>query len=240
VQTETPTPALKGVAFPPRPLPTAFFTQPPLQLAVALLGKVVMRRVEGTWLGCRIIETEAYYLDERASHSSLGRTPAREAMFMPAGTIYMYYSRGRPSLNVSAEGAGNAVLIKSGVAWRQDPEALALMRAGLERDKPTERICSGQTLLAEALHLQVEDWRGRQFDPERFYIGDDGYRPDQVIQTTRLGIAPQRDAHLPYRFVDAAFARQATQNPMRRTTVAGRDYRLLDYPSALAQEKVHG
>ncbi len=224
----------------PKPVPHAFFAQPPIQLAVALLGKVVMRRVEGTWVGCRIIETEAYYLDEKASHSSLGRTPAREAMFMPPGTIYMYYSRGKPSLNVSAEGEGNAVLIKSGVAWRRDADALALMRRGLGRDKPVDKICSGQTLLAQALHLQVEAWRGRTFDPQQFYIGDDGYRPKQVIQTTRLGIAPHRDAHLPYRFVDAAFAPQATQNPVRRTTQPGRDYACLDYEDALHLEAHHG
>ncbi|SIO05508.1 DNA-3-methyladenine glycosylase [Sulfurivirga caldicuralii] len=224
----------------PRPLPPEFFDKPSLQLAVALLGKVVMRRVQGEWLGCRIIETEAYYLNEKASHSSLGRTPAREAMFMPAGTIYMYYSRGKPSLNVSAHGAGNAVLIKSGVAWRTDPQALALMREGLGRDKPADKICSGQTLLAEALHLQVEDWRGKKFDPEQFYIGDDGHQPEQIIQTTRLGIAPQRDAHLPYRFVDAAFARQATQNPIRRTTVEGQDYGVLSYDEALKVETQHG
>lgn len=224
----------------PQPLPLEFFDKPSLQLAVALLGKVVMCRVQGEWLGCRIIETEAYYLNEKASHSSLGRTPAREAMFMPAGTIYMYYSRGKPSLNVSAHGAGNAVLIKSGVAWRTDPQAMALMRQGLGREKPAEKICSGQTLLAEALHLQVEDWRGKQFDPQAFYIGDDGYQPEQVIQTARLGIAPQRDAHLPYRFVDAAHARQATQNPIRRTTQVGRDYWILSYEAALSMEPQHG
>lgn len=224
----------------PGPLTHDFFDKPSLQLAVALLGKVVMRRVQGEWIGCRIIETEAYFLNEKASHSALGRTPAREAMFMPAGTIYMYYSRGKPSLNVSAHGEGNAVLIKSGVAWRTDPHALALMRKGLGRDKPAERICSGQTLLAQALHLQVEAWRGKQFDPQAFYIGDDGYRPEQVIQTPRLGIAPNRDAHLPYRFVDAAHGRQATQNPIRRTTQAGRDYRILSFEEALSMEPQHG
>ncbi len=33
---------------------------------------------------------------------------------MPAGTIYMYHARGGDSLNISARGQGNAVLIKYG------------------------------------------------------------------------------------------------------------------------------
>lgn len=221
-------------------LDNAFFDQLPIPLAVALLGKVIYRKVADQWLACRIIETEAYYLSDKGSHSSLGRTPSREAMFMPAGTIYMYCSRGKPSLNVSAAGAGNAVLIKSGIVVNVAPAAVALMRQGLGRDKPVEKMCSGQTLLCEALHLQVEQWREKNFDPQQFYIGDDGYQPDQVIQACRLGIAPQRDAHLPYRFVDAAYAKQATRNPMKRTAIRGQDYWCWPYAQALKLEAVHG
>lgn len=223
----------------PKPLPTAFFNQPPLQLAVQLLGKVIFHQVAGLWLACQIVETEAYYLAEKGSHSSLGRTPSREAMFMPAGAIYMYYSRGKPSLNVSAQGEGNAVLIKAGIPWRMNPEQLGLMILGLGRDKPADKLCSGQTLLCEALHLQVEAWREKQFDPERFYIAEVGYHPAEVIQTRRLGIAPHRDAHLPYRFVDAAHVKQATQNPLKRTAVEGQDYWRLSWDEALNLEVQH-
>jgi len=102
-----------------RPVSPTFFDQPAQQLAIALLGAVLRRRVttpEGSlWLAARIIETEAYEFSDRGSHASLGETPSRRALFMPAGTIYMYYARGGDSLNFSARGAGNAVLIKSGI-----------------------------------------------------------------------------------------------------------------------------
>ena len=45
--------------------------------------------------------------------------------------------------------------------------------------------------------------------------------PGSVVRTTRLGIPKDRDGHLPYRFVDAAFARQATKNPF--SSRPGRD-----------------
>ena len=47
------------------------------------------------------------------------------------------------------------------------------------------------------------------------------------IQTTRLGIPAGRDEYLPYRFVDAAFARHCTRNPLRRGQLEGRDYQCL-------------
>ncbi len=223
----------------PEPVPFSFFDQPPVALAVQLLGKVIFRKVEGLWLACQVIETEAYYLDEKGSHSSLGRTPSREAMFMSPGTIYMYYSRGKPSLNISARGEGNAVLVKAGVPWRINPEQLGMMIRGLGRNKPADKVCSGQTLLCEALHLQVEHWREKQFDARCFYVADMGEHPAEVIQARRLGIAAHRDAHLPYRFVDAAHVRQATQNPLKRTAVAGRDYWRLSWDQALQLTEVH-
>ena len=83
-----------------------FFDQTAESLAIALLGTILRRRVQTSkgpvWLAARIIETEAYYRDERGSHSSLGYTEKRRAMFMPPGTIYMYYARGGDSLNFSA------------------------------------------------------------------------------------------------------------------------------------------
>ncbi|MBU1860348.1 MAG: DNA-3-methyladenine glycosylase, partial [Gammaproteobacteria bacterium] len=105
-------------------------TEPPLQhlddtffdrdaqiVAQALLGTVIRHCVDGLWLSARIIETEAYYIDEKASHSSLGHSPSRRAMFMPAGHLYLYYSRGGDSLNFSVQGDGNAVCIKAGYPW---------------------------------------------------------------------------------------------------------------------------
>ena len=87
---------------------------------------------------------------------------------------------------------------------------------------------SGQTLLCRALGLKVPDWDARRFDPRRLFVEDLGARPERIIQTTRLGIPAGRDEHLPYRFVDAAFARFCTRNPLRRGQVEGRDYSLLD------------
>jgi len=97
----------------PNALPDAFFDRDAQLLARELLGKVVRHKVGELWLAARIIETEAYYLEEKGSHASLGYTEKRKALFLDGGHIYMYYSRGGDSLNFSAHGPGNAVLIKS-------------------------------------------------------------------------------------------------------------------------------
>jgi DNA-3-methyladenine glycosylase len=67
-------------------------------------------------------------------------------------------------------------------------------------------------------------WDAKRFDEEQLFVEDVGQRPPRIIQTTRLGIPAGRDEHLMYRFVDAAYARFCTRNPVRRGQVEGRDY----------------
>jgi len=217
-----------------RLLTDSFFDRDARHLARDLLGKVIRHRCGELWLSARIIETEAYYLDEKGSHASLGYTEKRKALFQGGGHIYMYYARGGDSLNFSALGPGNAVLIKSAQPWvdRHSPGAsLARMQANNPdsqgRPRPLEKLCAGQTLLCKALGLKVADWDARRFDPQRLFVEDVGERPPQIVQTSRLGIPTGRDEHLPYRFVDAAFARHCTRNPLRRGQVEGQDFYLL-------------
>ena len=209
-----------------------FFAHDSCDVAKALLGKVLRRKFKNTWLSARIIETEAYYLAEKASHSSLGYTEKRKAMFMPPGTIYMYYARGHDSLNVSCGNEGDAVLIKAAYPFFDSlsPEkTLRIMQQlNLARDgtvRPVEKLCAGQTLLCKSLNLKVSDWDQKQFAKSCFYLDDIGQAPERIIQTYRLGIHADRDAHLLYRFIDAGHAKYCSANPLtKRNYKAGKDY----------------
>lgn len=198
-----------------------FFNRTPLVVAQQLLGKVLRVKYQKMWLSACIIETEAYYVEDKASHASLGYTEKRKALFMPAGTIYMYYARGSDSLNVSCEGSGNAVLIKSGYPYlvgANSEKMLAVMRKlnpakNSLLPRKIEKLCAGQTLLCKSLGLKVRDWDQREFDQQRFFIEDVGYKPVSILQTQRLGIPLGRDEDLPYRFIDSKYAAHCTKKP---------------------------
>ncbi len=213
-------------------LQSSFFNRDACAVARNLLGKVIRSNYQGHWLAARIIETEAYYMDEKGSHASLGFTEKRRALFMPAGTIYMYYARGKDSLNVSCRGKGNAVLIKSAFPFEDeftDGDAIRMMQAlnplPSGNIRPVNKLCSGQTLLCHALNIRLTDWDQQRFDPQRLYIDNMGLRPARIIRTTRLGIPEGRDEHLPYRYIDYDYAAHCTRNPLsRRNAKASRDY----------------
>jgi len=204
-------------------LKSPFFNHDACTVARNLLGKIIRRNYQGNWLAARIIETEAYYRDDKGSHASLGFTNNRKVLFMPAGTIYMYYARGKDSLNVSTQGKGNAVLIKSAYAFSDQlthTDAIKIMQqlnplaSGAKR--PKEKLCSGQTLLCQSLALKVNDWNQQQFDKQYFYFDDVGIKINKIIQTTRLGIPKGRDEHLHYRYIDYEYAKYTTSNPLSK------------------------
>lgn len=205
----------------------SFFNRDACLVAKQLLGKVIYRKYQGHWLSARIIETEAYYLNEKGSHASLGYTEKRKALFMPAGTIYMYYARGKDSLNISCKAKGNAVLIKSAFPYLvksskaiSSADTIKIMQqlnptvsGGI---RPIEKLCKGQTLLCTSLNLKVKEWDQQQFDATSFYIADSNNTPAKIIQTTRLGIPAGRDEDLMYRFIDCDFVRFCTSNPLTK------------------------
>jgi Methylpurine-DNA glycosylase (MPG) len=86
-------------------------------VARELLGKVLMRRVDGNQQALEITETEAYLGPyDLASHSARGRTPRTEVMFGPLGRLYIYLVYGlHLMLNVvtGPRGSGSAVLIRA-------------------------------------------------------------------------------------------------------------------------------
>ena len=212
----------------------AFFNQDACDVATQLLGKVIRRKYKQQWLAARIIETEAYYLEDKGSHASLGFTEKRKALFMPPGTIYMYYARGRDSLNISCRGKGNAVLIKSVFPFEDtmtSPDAIGIMQAlnplPTGKDRAIEKLCNGQTLLCRSLNLKLTEWNQKRFDPQQFYFDDIQMTPRKIIRTTRLGISKGRDETLPYRFIDYDFVRYCTKNPLTSRSAKKIDKKLL-------------
>ncbi len=84
-----------------RPLDRAFYHRPTIEVARALLGKIV---THGKTSG-RIVETEAYLGEnDLAAHSARGPTPRNRVIFGPPAYTYVYFIYGMyECLNMVAE-----------------------------------------------------------------------------------------------------------------------------------------
>lgn len=137
-------------------LPESFYARPARKVARSLLGKRLVRCLEGERLGGMIVETEAYCDSEEpdlACHGSAneGRPTARNAvMFGPPGYAYVYFTYGMHWLfNVvtGREGEANAVLIRA----LEPLEGEALMAR--RRQRPREEWTNGPAKLTQALAI---------------------------------------------------------------------------------------
>jgi len=102
-----------------RILRRSFYAQPTVEVARALLGKILVHS-EGSSKdnrAGRIVETEAYLgTTDPAAHSYRGVTPRTKVLFGPPGHAYVYFIYGMYyCLNVATEkeGTGGGVLIRA-------------------------------------------------------------------------------------------------------------------------------
>ncbi len=100
-----------------RILPRRYFNRSTVAVARSLIGKYLVRVIDGRMLAGKIIEVEAYVgSEDKACHASKGRTQRTEVMFGPAGAAYVYLIYGmHHCLNVvtEREECPSAVLIRA-------------------------------------------------------------------------------------------------------------------------------
>jgi DNA-3-methyladenine glycosylase len=100
-----------------RILPRIYFNRPTLMVARSLVGKYLIRCIEGREIAGKIVEVEAYVGPrDKACHASKGRTQRTDVMFGQAGVAYVYLIYGMyHCLNVVTEREEfpSAVLIRA-------------------------------------------------------------------------------------------------------------------------------
>jgi len=133
--------------------PAALLSAPVLEVAPALLGRVVEHRSPQGTVAVRLTEVEAYAGEaDPGSHAYGGRTPRTEVMFGPAGHLYVYFSYGMHwcvNLVCGTEGTASAVLLRAG----EVVEGLALARSRRPAARVDRDLARGPARLAQALGI---------------------------------------------------------------------------------------
>lgn len=180
-----------------------FFDRPTLQVARALLGARLVRRLDGQRAGGIIVEAEAYVGEEDlACHARAGQTPRTRVMYGPPGRAYVYFTYGMHWLLnavTEREGFPAAVLIRAIVA-HEGEEGIAERRAGV----PPARWTDGPAKLCRALAIDGRLNGCDLTDPHGpLWIESGVTVPDALVQSgprVGLGSTPEPWLSLPWRF----------------------------------------
>lgn len=179
-----------------RPLARRFYARDPVTVARDLLGRLVVRDLDGVHMVGRIVEAEAYAAEDPASHAFRGPTRRNASMFGPPGHAYVYVSHGIHHCLNATTGGGAAVLVRA-----VEPLAGVAEMAHRRGTDRIRRLCAGPGRLCQAMGITLAD------DGRDLVAGDGlwiapGRRAPHAVATRRVGVAVA--AERPWRFVVAS------------------------------------
>ena len=185
-----------------------FYDRDTVTVARDLLGKLLVRELDGHRLVGRITETEAYVgpIDEACHAYNYKRTPRTETLFAPPGTAYIYLIYGMYScLNfvTEAEGTPCAVLIRA-VEPAENEALISLNRFGKLPEELTayqrKNFLNGPGKLCRGFALTREQ-NGLSLLGDTLYAAEDGFVPGKIHVSKRIGIDYAEEAiDFPWRF----------------------------------------
>jgi DNA-3-methyladenine glycosylase len=165
-------------------------------MARALLGKVLVRRIDGAMAAGRIVETEAYLQNDPACHAFRGMTQRNRSLFLEHGHAYVYLCYGTSYLlNVSSEagGVGCGVLLRA----LEPLYGTEHMQRNLGHLKAQD-LARGPGRLTAALRIDRRHDGLNLFTDQQLWIGEDGHRIQSVGESVRIGLTKGADARLRY------------------------------------------
>ena len=191
-------------------LTTDFYDRDTLTVARELLGKYLVRVIDGLPLAVRITETEAYIgrLDKACHAYGYKRTARTSTLFASPGTAYIYLIYGMyHCLNfvTEAENEPAAVLIRAGIPVSSaDADNISVKRFGCTADKMSsyqrKNFLNGPGKLCKGLSLTKEQ-NGLSLTGDILYVLDSGEKPEPIHVSKRIGIDyAEEAAAFPWRF----------------------------------------
>jgi DNA-3-methyladenine glycosylase len=172
-------------------LKRSFYHKNSIIVAKDLLGKKLVHRSSAGACSGIIVETEAYFQEDPASHTYGGKNARNAVMFGEAGHAYIYFIYGKYycfNISTGEEGSGEGVLIRA----LQPTEGIELMKT--RRGVDTEiQLCNGPAKLVTAMGItplmKGIDLTGGTLFVEEFLTMSEL----EIVTTTRVGIVKAAD-----------------------------------------------
>ncbi len=162
-----------------------FYARNTLDVAKALLGQILCRRVGGEVRKGKIVEVEAYMQEDPACHAYRGKTPRAKTLFCKPGTSYVYFIYGMHhcvNIVTDRENYGSGVLIR----------ALEPVQ-NIDNTNGPSRLCKALNITREQNETDVT-----ALESDLWLEYGDDIESDDIVQTTRIGLKVGVDT--PWRF----------------------------------------
>jgi len=169
-----------------------FFNRSTLIVAKELLGKYLVRKIDGKLVRAKITETEAYCgQNDLANHASKGVTPRTKIMFGPPGHAYVYLIYGMyHCLNIVTEKKDYpaAVLIRTASITNYVVRIKGKnLNSVILNTNPVIRL-SGPGILCRELKIDKKFNGVNLCKSKKVWIEDSKEKPSKIKKGKRVGI----------------------------------------------------
>jgi DNA-3-methyladenine glycosylase len=176
-------------------LPRKFYKRDTVEVAKDLLGKIIVRKIDGKIISGIITEVEAYRSDDPASHSFRGKTIRNRAMFEEVGHSYIYFIYGNHfCLNIVSRDqnhTGGGVLIRA----LKPLEGIDMMCKNRKINN-VSNLTNGPGKLTQALQINNDQYGIDLTKSNELYVTQ-GIKVNKtdIVSTPRIGISKAKDKH---------------------------------------------
>src|SRR5579864_1341749 len=175
-------------------LARSFYDRDTVDVAKDLLGKTLVRKIDGNIISGIISETEAYrYRDDPASHTYGGMTERNKAMFGPVGRAYVYFTYGMHycvnAVARSPDYDAGAVLIRSLV-----PKKGIDFMVHQRKTSDISNLTNGPAKLTQALKITKKEYGEDLTKRSNLFITDGlEIKKSEIFAGPRIGIKKAND-----------------------------------------------
>jgi len=180
----------------------SFYARDTVQVAQDLLGKILVRKIDGNAITGVIVETEAYrYKDDPASHSFGGMTERNKAMFGEVGKAYVYFTYGMHycvnAVAHSHDYPAGAVLIRSLV-----PQNGIDFMSRKRNTSDISNLTNGPAKLTQALKITKKEYGEDLTKRSTLYITEGlEVKKSEILSGPRIGIRKATDKLWNFKFL---------------------------------------
>ena len=175
-------------------LARSFYNQDTVDVARDLLGKTLVRKIDGNIISGIIVETEAYrYKDDPASHTYGGLTERNKAMFGQVGRAYVYFTYGMHycvnAVARSPDYEAGAVLIRSLV-----PKKGVDFMSQQRKTRDISNLTNGPAKLTQALKITKKEYGEDLTKRSSLYVIEGlEIKKSEILSGPRIGIKKAND-----------------------------------------------
>ena len=181
-----------------------FFQRGAKDVAISLLGKLIVRKYQGRYVVGKIVETEAYFgPGDPASRAYKGKKEYNRGMWLPGGHIFVYMVHANWMFNITTDGVEPEAILIRAVEPLVGIDIMRKNRVG----RKTKELCNGPGKWSRAFRIEREHNEKKLGDD--IFVADSPWKDFEICSSGRIGVREDLEEDMRFFICNSKFVSRA-------------------------------